>query len=172
MIPLEECSRLPAPGDNVAIAARRLERGTVLQCGERRFALHTTVLEGHRFVFAPVAAGSPLLSWGLPFGDAARDLEPGDYLCNERMLRALGARSLDFELPETPNFTDRFDHFDLAVDRVAAGAQVAPVPTAGTFHGFARPQPRGTGTRNFLVVIGLTSNDAALATAVAERLRE
>lgn len=171
MMRFEDCSRLPAPGDNVAIAVRRLERGTVLERDGARFEVRHTVLEGHRFVFAPVAAGEPLLSWGLPFGDATRALVPGEYLCNERILRALGERDLDFELPESANFTDRFDRFDLATAQIEPGVQVAPFAEPGTFLGYGRPGGRGIGTRNFLVVIGLTSNDAALATAVAERAR-
>jgi altronate dehydratase len=171
MMRFEDCSRLPASGDNVAIAVRRLEQGTELERDGATFAVGHTVLEGHRFAFAPIAAGEPLLSWGLPFGDATRDLSPGDYLCNERILRALGERDLDFALPAEANFTDRFDRFDLATARIEPGVQVAPVAVPGTFAGYGRPGGRGVGTRNFLVVIGLTSNDAAVATAVAERVR-
>ena len=171
MIPLSECSRLPSSGDNVAIAVRRLEAGTAIDCGSGAFTLSHTVLEGHRFVFEQVRSGEPLLSWGLPFGDANRDLAPGEYLCNGRILDALGGRDVDFELPPRPNFTDRFDRFDLAVDALVAGRQVERAAAPGTFRGYARPAPRGVGTRNFLVVVGLTSNDAALATAVAERAR-
>ncbi|MEC8252339.1 MAG: UxaA family hydrolase, partial [Planctomycetota bacterium] len=171
MIGLHECSRLPASGDNVAIAIRRLEAGAEIGHEGRVFTLSHTVLEGHRFVFAPVPAGQPLLSWELPFGDALKDLAPGDYLCNQRILDALGGRDLDFTLPRSPNFADRFDRFDLATAEVAPGRQVEQVASPGTFQGYARPAPRAPGTRNFLVVIGLTSNDAALATAVAERAR-
>lgn len=171
MMRLDDCSRLPAPGDNVAIAVRRLDAGTELQHGDEVIAIRHTVLEGHRFVFAPVAAGQALLSWGLPFGDALRDLAPGEYLCNDRILEALGGRALDFTLPEAANFRDRFDRFDLALEDVVPGEQVELVEAPGSFLGFARPAPRGVGTRNFLVVIGLTSKDAALATAVAERAR-
>ena len=109
MMRLDDCSRLPAPGDNVAIAVRRLDAGTELQHGDEVIAIRHTVLEGHRFVFAPVAAGQALLSWGLPFGDALRDLNPGEYLCNDRILQALGGRALDFTLPDAANFRDRFD---------------------------------------------------------------
>ena len=158
----EDCSRLPAPGDNVAIAVRRLERGTRLQRGDESFVMGHTVLEGHRFVFEPIPAGEPLLSWGLPFGDAIRELVPGEYLCNERILRALGERELDFELPAAPNFTDRFDRFDPEVEQIVPGEQVPQAEQPGTFAGYGRPSPRGVGTRNFLVVIGLTSNDAAV----------
>lgn len=171
MLDLEDCSRLPAPGDNVAIAVRRLEAGTQLQHRGGSVVMQHTVLEGHRFVFEPVAAGQPLLSWGLPFGDATRNLRPGEYLCNERILAALGARELDFELPSSPNFTDRFDRFELEASRIVPGRQVEPAAVQRTFSGFARSSRRGVGTRNFLVVIGLTSIDAALATAVAQRAR-
>ena len=171
MLHLEDCSRLPAPGDNVAIAVRRLEAGTRIRHGDGQFVVQNTVLEGHRFVFEPICAGAALLSWGLPFGDAVRDLEPGDYLCNARILQSLGERSLDFDLPDEPNFEDRFDRFELDSERIVPGRQVDVAAEPASFDGFARPAPRGAGTRNFLVVIGLTSIDAALATAVAERAR-
>lgn len=171
MLRLEDCSRLPLSGDNVAIAVQRLEAGTRVRHGEREFVMGHTVLEGHRFVFEDVPSGQPLLSWGLPFGDALRELAPGDYLCNERILDALGGRELDFALPSAPNFRDRFDRFELRAEGLVPGSQVAPVALPGTFMGYKRPEPRGVGTRNFLIVIGLTSNDAALATAVAARAR-
>lgn len=170
MTRLEDCSRLPAPDDNVAIAVRRLEAGTEVTRGADRFVIRHTVLEGHRFAFSPIRAGQALLSWGLPFGDASRDVAPGDYLCNDRILAALAGRDIDFALPEAANFIDRFDRFELSED-ILSGTQVAQVDVPGTFQGYGRAAPRGVGTRNFLVVIGLTSKDAALAQAVAEQVR-
>ena len=171
MLRLEDVSRLPAPDDNVAIAVRRLEAGTALVHDGRRIEIRHTVLEGHRFAFEPIDPGQPLLSWGLPFGDATRAVAPGDYLCNERILAALGGRDIDFALPDAANFVDRFDRFELDAKDISSGAQVPPVAVPGTFSGYGRPGSRGVGTRNFLVVVGLTSNDAALAQAVAERAR-
>jgi len=172
MIRLEDCSRLPATGDNVAIAVRRIEAGTVIEHAGLRFEIAHTVLEGHRFVFEAIANGQPLLSWGLPFGDATRDLEPGEYLCNERILRALGERDIDFTLPEQANFVDRFEPCELDPANIVPGQQVALAKLPGTFQGYLRDGHRGIGTRNFLVVLALTSADAALATAVAERARQ
>lgn len=168
----EDCSRLPASDDNVAIAVQRLDAGTRVTRGEHSFVIRHTVLEGHRFAFQSVAVGEPLLSWGLPFGDATRAIAAGDYLCNERILKALGERDIDFELPSASNFVDRFAPYVLGDKAIVPGEQVAPVAVPGTFRGYLRAGNRGTGTRNFLVVLGLTSADAALATAVAERTRE
>ena len=75
---LSAVSRLPAPGDNVAIATRRLEAGTLLALPAGPRALVHTVLEGHRFAVAPLAVGAPLLSWGLPFGTALVEIGAGD----------------------------------------------------------------------------------------------
>ena len=60
--PLDPLSvaRLPSPGDNVAIAVRRLEAGTVLAFAAGARALAHTVLEGHRFAVAPIARGAAL----------------------------------------------------------------------------------------------------------------
>lgn len=168
----EDCGRLPSNGDNVAIAVRRLEAGTRIADGEREYVLSHTILEGHRFVCSAVVAGEPLLSWGLPFGDALRALAPGEYICNQSILQALGERDVGFALPDRANFVDRFEPYELDVDAVVAGQQVAPLPLPGTFEGFRRAGTRGVGTRNFLVVIALTSADAAIASAVAERMRE
>ena len=48
-------------------------------------AIPHTVLEGHRIATEKVAKGESLLSWGRPFGIASRDLEPGDYVCNDKV---------------------------------------------------------------------------------------
>src|SRR5688500_10494151 len=88
-------SRLPAPGDNVAIAVRRLEAGTVLKFSHGLRALTHTVLEGHRFAVKNIAAGDALLSWGLSFGQALCNVAPGDYVCNQSMLDALSVRRVE-----------------------------------------------------------------------------
>ncbi len=52
-----EIGRLPAPGDNVAIATERLQAGTEVERDGSRFTISHTVLEGHRFAVEPIAKG-------------------------------------------------------------------------------------------------------------------
>ncbi len=165
----DRVARVPAETDNVAIATRRLEAGIRVADGSGEFRLPHTVLEGHRFVRAPTPQGAQLTSWGLPFGIATRALEPGEYVCNERILAALGARDIDFALPESANFVDTIETYTLDDATFAPGAQVAPAASAATFHGFRRPGGRGVGTRNFVVVIATTSRANGFVRAVADR---
>lgn len=163
--------RLPAPDDNVAIATQRLEAGQVIEGLGPPFALSHVILEGHRFVARPIAAGAALCSWGLPFGLATRPLHPGEYVCNASMLEALRERRVTFPLPEAPNFVDHLLPYQLTEAAFQPGAQVAPHPTPGVFQGFPRGGGRGVGTRNFIVVLGVTSQAASYARLLAERLQ-
>ena len=165
----DRVARVPAPDDNVAIATRRLEAGTRVADGASEFRLPHTILEGHRFARQPIAQGSQLTSWGLPFGIATRALEPGEYVCNERILTALGARDIDFALPDAANFVDTIETYSLDETCFVPGAQVAPTETGATFEGFRRPGGRGVGTRNFVVVLATTSRTNGFVRAVAER---
>ena len=77
-----QIGRLPLPGDNVAIAVQRLKAGSEVCYNDNTFQLDYTVMEGHRFAVEPIVRGDTLRSWGLPFGRALHDIEPGNYLCN------------------------------------------------------------------------------------------
>ena len=74
------------------MATRRLQAGTRVSYEGSEFEIAHTVLEGHRFAVEPIAEGEDLLSWGLRFGRATREIEPGDYACNEKILRVLRER--------------------------------------------------------------------------------
>ena len=169
---LNAVSRLPAPGDNVAIATRRIEAGEVLGFSGGPRTLPHTVLEGHRFAVKPIKAGEPLLSWGLPFGHATAAIAPGDYVCNPTMLEGLAVRRLDGAvLPATANFRDSLEPFQLD-ERVIRAAPRVPVASAPrTFQGYRRPGTRGIGTRNYVVVMGTTSRTASFARQLVARLQ-
>ena len=162
-------ARVPAPGDNVAIATRRLEAGTVVSDGETRFRLPHTILEGHRFVRTPIPHGARLTSWALPFGIATRALVPGAYVCNEKILAALAERDIDFALPDAPNFEDTIETYELDEASFTPGRQVEVADSGATFDGFRRPGRRGVGTRNFVVVLAITSRTNGFVRRVAER---
>ena len=162
-------ARVPAPGDNVAIATRRLEAGAVVSDGATLYHLPNTVLEGHRFVRTPIAQGAHLTSWGLPFGIALRALGPGEYVCNEKILTALAERDIDFELPAAANFTDTIETYALDEASFSPGEQVEPADSGATFDGFRRAGGRGVGTRNFVVVLATTSRVNGFVRRVAER---
>lgn len=168
-IPIDDVARLPAPGDNVAIATRRLEAGTVVSSAAGSFRLPHTIMEGHRFAVEPVASAQALLSWGLPFGVALTDIAPGQYVSNAGMLQALRGRHLNFELPSTPNFEDRITPYILDEATFTSAQPLTRLQTPPTFRGFDRGI-RGAGTRNYVVIMGTTSRTAAFARIVAQRL--
>ena len=165
----DRVARVPTAGDNVAIATRRLDAGTHVDDGDRDFRLAHTVLEGHRFVREPIADGDRLLSWGLPFGIAMRPLAPGEYVCNAKILKALAERDIDFELPGEANFTDTIETFDLDERTFRAGEQVERIESDRAFEGYRRGGGRGVGTRNFVVVLALTSRTNGFARHAAEQ---
>lgn len=171
-LPLEAVSRLPAPGDNVAIAIRRIEAGEVLALATGPRALPHTVLEGHRFAVQPIAAGASLLSWGLPFGRAVRAIAPGDYVANRAMLEGLAVRNTGGALlPAEANFEDSLQPFTLDERAIRPAPAVPRASPARTFLGYRRPANRGVGTRNTIVVLGTSSRTASFARQLVARLQ-
>ena len=168
-VAFDEAARLPAEDDNLAIATRRLEAGTLIRHGAAELTLPHTVLEGHRFVLEPIASSEFLLSWGLPFGTASRDLAPGEYACNERILAALAERDIDFRLPDAANFVDRLERYEFDEAGFRPGRQVDPVAEAGTFAGYRRSGARGDGSRNYVVILATTSRANSFASTLARR---
>lgn len=168
---LDEIARLPLPGDNVAIATRRLDKGTQIHGGEGSMTLDATVLEGHRFALARIGQGEHVNSWNLPFGTALRAIEPGEYICNEGMLEALEGRSIALDLPEAPNFVSEIPPFQLDENQFTPGAPTGRYDHTGTFQGYARPGGRGTGTRNYIVLLGTSSLTGGFVRALERRLQ-
>ena len=166
--------RLPVPDDNVAIATQRLDAGTIINHEGRTFAIDHTILEGHRFAIRPIAPGEALLSWGLPFGYATTPIAPGDYARNPKILKALATRGLDFALPAEANFRDTpLAAYVLDETAVRPAAQVPLYLDAAdrTFPGYRRGGDRGVGTRNHLIIVGVTSRVGSWARALEERFK-
>lgn len=169
---LTAVARLPAPGDNVAIATRTLAAGTRIRYNGGRFQLSHTILEGHRFAIQPISETAPLLSWGLPFGFATRLIDPGAYVCNQKMIDSLSIRNLPFQLPETPNFSDKMAPYGLDEAEFRPGTQVEPHTETRPFLGYQRPGNRGVGTRNYIVVMGTTARTTGFARKLAHLCEE
>ncbi len=165
-------ARLPALGDNVAIATRTLEGGTCIRHNGQQFKLSHTILEGHRFAIQPILGTAPLLSWGLPFGFAIGSIAPGDYVCNQKMIDSLSIRNLPFVLPETPNFSDKMGSYVLDEVKFRSGKQVLYHSDDRDFLGYRRPGNRGVGTRNYVVIMGTTAHTSGFARRLADMCSE
>ena len=161
-------ARLPAPDDNVAIATQMLESGTHIRHNGQQFQLSHTILEGHRFAIQPISEAEPLLSWGLPFGFATRAISPGNYVCNQKMIDSLSIRNLPFELPETPNFSDKMAPYQLDETEFRSGEGAPRHTNERHFAGYQRPGNRGVGTRNYIVVMGTTARTSGFARRLAD----
>ncbi len=168
MLDLNEIGRLPTPGDNCAIAIRTLSAGTAVRTRGTHFTLSNTVLEGHRFATALIPTGSFLLSWGVPFGRALRDIGPGEYICNGGVLNALRLRELDFALPDSPNFVDDLDTYQFDPEQFRPAPALPFRLNPRTFMGIPRPGKRGVGTRNMIVLLGVN----ALVSGFLEQLEK
>ncbi len=170
----ESIGRLPAPKDNAAIAIRRIEPGAQVNLDGGLKIFKTTILEGHRFAYKPIAKGEAVLSWGLPFGTALRQIETGESIINALSLEILSQRDLGSAiLPKEANFENSSLEFKFDESNFKPGIQVALDPNAHkvTFEGYLRSGKRGTGTRNAIVLLGTSSQSAFFVRALAERLQ-
>ena len=170
LIPFHDVARLPMPGDNVAIVTRKLPAGTVIEYNSQRLTLDYTVLEGHRFAIAPIAAGQHLLSWELPFGVAIRAIAPGQYVHNEGMLEALGGRSISFDLPTAPNFEDFVPPYILDEANFQPAEGLPAYAHERAFWGYPRSDDRGVGTRNTIILLGTSSRTGGFVKQLETRL--
>ena len=168
-VQLNDIARLASSADNVAIATHRIEPDTFIEGPKGQFKIQHTILEGHRFVLIPIGSGEPLLSWALPFGTAIRDLFPGEYVCNEKILIALGQRNIDFDLPHKPNFLDVMVEHQIDSTSFSPGQQVPRNSEIETFFGYRRSGRRGVGTRNFIVILAVTVKSAAFARQIESK---
>jgi altronate dehydratase len=166
-----DVARLAAPADNTAVVTRRLEADDEIQFQGRRRRPGSTVLEGHRIAVRPIPAGDELLSWGLPFGRAIRDIGAMEYVCNSAVLRALQSREIPASLPSEPNFSDLHPKFALDEARFRPAPPVPRKQEDRYFRGFPRGPHRGAGTRNYIVLLGTTAESAGFVSRLAHRLR-
>ena len=117
--------------DNVAIVANDggLAAGTQLPSG---LVLVDRVPQGHKVALVDIAAGAPVLRYGIPIGHTAKQIAAGSWV-HERLLQMPQARSLQ-DLP------------------IATIKPVAQPPLEGfTFEGF-RNVDGSVGTRNILAI--------------------
>lgn len=170
---LSDVAVLPTAEDNAAVATRRIEAGTEVALPDGPVALPHTVPEGHRFAVVPVPAGADLLSWGLPFARALRDIPAGGYLVTERMLEVLRERHVDGTFPAEPDIANRaLDPYEFDERTFRPGPEPQYYAEPGTFLGHDRGPGRGVGTRNHVVVLGTSSRTASYAEALAGRFAD
>jgi altronate dehydratase len=167
----DEVCRLPLPGDNVAVATRQLDAGTIIYYQGQALTLDYTVMEGHRFAVKAIAPGEALLSWELPFGVTLQSIQPGNYVINKEVLKELRVRSLEFALPAAPNFADQVPPYVLDEANFQPAPALPAYPDTRTFLGYRRSQTRGVGTRNMIVVSGTTSRAGSYVKQLAARLQ-
>jgi len=163
--PINEISRLPSTGDNAAIALRDLPKGLVIANNDAVIELRHDVLTGHRFAAVEICKSDFITSWKYPFGKASRDIEAGEYLCNQNVLFRLSIqedeRYTSLDIPEEANFTDEIPPYHFDEQAWLKPDEVELYSDRRIFQGFDRGA-RGVGTRNHLVILGTTASTAAL----------
>jgi galactarate dehydratase len=136
--------------DNVAIVANDggLAAGTTLASG---LVLRDRVPQGHKVALLDIAAGAPVLRYGIPIGHARKDIPAGSWV-HERLLEMPAARGLD----------------GLPISTV----RPAPLPalTGYTFEGY-RNADGSVGTRNILAITQTVQCVAGVTDFAVKRIK-
>ncbi len=136
--------------DNVAVAARPIPAGFVLDLGASPVEVREPIKLGHKVALRDIAEGEPILKYGQVIGFASKPIAAGSWVHVQNT---------------------RADLFD----RDYAYASDIPVvdmsPELRTFEGFLRPDGR-VGTRNYIAVISTVNCSAGTSRFIADRFRD
>lgn len=67
-----------SPDDNVLVAVRTLEPGTLLEIGGLPIPLADRVSLGHKLAARDIAAGERIIKYGVPIGSATTSIRAGE----------------------------------------------------------------------------------------------
>ena len=135
--------------DNVAVAARPIPKGFVLDLGGREIEVREPIALGHKVALVDVAAGAPIRKYGQIIGFASKPIPAGAWAHVHNVTAELFERDYAFasEHPVVP-----------------------PAGAPRTFPGFLRPDGR-VGTRNYIAVISTVNCSASTSRYISERFR-
>jgi altronate hydrolase len=136
--------------DTVAVAARPIPRGFLLEVGGRSLEVREPIGLGHKVALADIAAGAPVRKYGQIIGFASKAIPAGSLVHVANLKADLFERDYAFatEQPATPR-----------PDRIR------------TFRGYRRPDGR-VGTRNYIAVVSTVNCSASTSRYVADRFRD
>ncbi|MBF0276866.1 MAG: UxaA family hydrolase [SAR324 cluster bacterium] len=165
----EKIGRLPDPKDNSAIAVCEIEEGTQILFNKRKIVIANRIPLAHRFAVNPIKKGDFIYSWGQAFGVALRNIDSGEYLCNETVLAEFSKRSMSSQFPDSPNFENYIQPVNLE-QQLHLGKQVPLYPVQKYFEGFDRGM-RGVGTRNYIIILGTSVQSAGFVRRLADSFK-
>ncbi len=146
-VPFDEVAIRLNAGDNVAIARRPLQPGTVLETGDGVLNLRDFVTDGHKFALADLANGERVRRYGQTIGFATQDIQAGDHVHTHNLAVQDFARDYEFALDiETVDFV--------------------PPEQRLTFNGYLREDGQ-VGTRNFIAIISTVNCSAHTTREIA-----
>ncbi|GAC1464978.1 MAG: altronate dehydratase family protein [Isosphaeraceae bacterium] len=134
--------------DNVAVAARPIPRGFVVEIGDHAVEALEPVALGHKVALVDIAPGEPVRKYGQIIGFASKAIAAGAWVHVHNVKADLFERDYAFasEHPPVPRVEPR------------------------TFQGYLRPDGR-VGTRNYVAVISTVNCSASTSRYIAERFR-
>ena len=138
------------PNDNICVAARNLQKGDKVQCGERSVKLLEDVRMGHKIAINDIDHDTHVRKYGQIIGLTTTAIPEGGWVHVHNLA------SGDF------------------VQDYASASEIPPAPTPITdrsFMGYRRPDGKA-GTRNYIGVISTVNCSASVAKYVARRFDE
>jgi altronate hydrolase len=135
--------------DNVAVAARPIPAGFVLELGGGPVEVREPIKLGHKVTLRDIAEGEPILKYGQVIGFASRPIPAGSWV-HVQNTRA--------------DLFDRDYAYSSEIPEVITSSEIR------TFSGYLRPDGR-VGTRNYVAVISTVNCSAGTSRFIADRFR-
>jgi len=154
---LGEVTLLLREGDDVVVALRDLQSGTVLLADDGassgqggRLTVRQWVPRGHKLAVRAVAAGAPVHKYGQEIGAATRDIAVGDHVHSHNL-----------------GMSEAHHDYEFGTARVVPPVPAGPRPT---FRGYRRADGR-VGTRNYIAILTSVNCSASSAKLIADQFR-
>lgn len=100
------------PADNVLVALANLEKGRVISFEGQEYTIQETVKAKHKFAIVDLAAGDPVIMYGVLVGKAQQPIKKGGLISTASVKHAasdftIGERHTEWVMPDISAFTGR-----------------------------------------------------------------
>jgi altronate hydrolase len=136
--------------DSVAVAARPIPRGFILQLGGRSLEVREPIGLGHKVALIDIEVGEPVSKYGQKIGFASTRIAAGSLVHSHNLNADLFER--DYAFASEQRATPRPDRLR-------------------TFLGYLRPDGR-VGTRNYIAVVSTVNCSASTSRYIADQFRD